>query len=229
MQASTFRFPDMNYLYALMVALMVGAARGVEEGGPFDLTDDTFGQVINGNRVALVKFFSPRCGHCRDMEPAYRRLSEYFQGNSRVVIAQVNCDTQSSLCVRFQISGLPTLKFFPATSPNPDAQDANCGRDFDSMANFVESKLCIPMLTLLALNFLVGRKSVQETAADIFSEKKHSPVEMLKKAVQPKKVALTLTDQNFESMVLNSQKSVLVEFYAPCTPSPSMVCCDLLF
>jgi len=130
----------MNYLYAFVVALIASVVGAVEESGPFDLNVHTFDQVINGNSMALVKFFSPHCGHCRQMEPAYKELASHFQHNGRVIIARVNCQAHPGLCQRFGISGLPTLKFFPA-SPNPQAQDAQCGRDVGSMRNFVESKL----------------------------------------------------------------------------------------
>ena len=34
-----------------------------------DLTPDTFDGVVDGSKYALVEFFAPWCGHCKNLAP----------------------------------------------------------------------------------------------------------------------------------------------------------------
>jgi protein disulfide-isomerase A6 len=73
------------------------------------------------------------------MEQAYNKLAEHFAGNDRVLIAQVNGDRHSSTLRQFDIGGYPTLKYFPMGKQI--VEDAHCGRDFESMRDFMERKI----------------------------------------------------------------------------------------
>ncbi len=75
------------------------------------LTSATFdAQVIRPGVVAMVEFYSPRCSHCRAMEPIVEAAAREFEG--RALVAQVNVDAEPALAARFQIVGYPTFLFF---------------------------------------------------------------------------------------------------------------------
>merc|ERR1712170_240942 len=61
----------------------------------------------------FVKFFAPWCGHCKKLEPTYEDFARVFGNEESVVVARVDCDAHRELCSRYDVSGYPTLKFFP--------------------------------------------------------------------------------------------------------------------
>lgn len=97
-----------------MKGLMISAfAATLANGEVVQLTPDNFDE-ITGKGKALVKFFAPWCGHCKNMAPHYIKDSEDLAEG--VVLAEMDCDaeTNKELCSKHGIQGFPTLKWFEA-------------------------------------------------------------------------------------------------------------------
>ncbi|KAL1915922.1 uncharacterized protein VTP21DRAFT_6310 [Calcarisporiella thermophila] len=104
-----------------------------------DLNPSNFDKVIDGSKHALVEFYAPWCGHCKNLAPTYEELADAFSyAKDRVIIAKVNADEHRDLGQKFDVSGFPTLKWFPKSTNKPE--DYNKGRDLDSLAAFVKEK-----------------------------------------------------------------------------------------
>jgi protein disulfide-isomerase-like protein len=113
------------------------------------------------------------------LAPEYDIAGEAFARDPSVVIAKADCDAHKELSSRFDVSGFPTLKFFPKGSPkSPKPYEG--GRTAEDIVNWINNE--------------VGTKA------------------RIKKA--PSNVVV-LTPANFDKIVLDSSKDVLVEFYAP--------------
>jgi protein disulfide-isomerase-like protein len=77
-----------------------------------DLTISNFDATIQDSSV-FVKFFSPKCGHCKKLAPIWEKVAANSQtGSDSFHVANVDCSTQSDLCNRFDIRGVPSLIFF---------------------------------------------------------------------------------------------------------------------
>eukprot|EP01039_Chlorochromonas_danica_P002387 gene2387-2619_t len=83
------------------------------------LTAEDFDAQVLGEKAALVEFYAPWCGHCKSLAPEYEKLGKIFAGDSDVLIAKVDATEEGDLASRFDVSGYPTLKFFPANSAEP--------------------------------------------------------------------------------------------------------------
>ena len=57
---------------------------------------------------------APWCGHCKKLKPIYEKLGENYKDNKNVVIAMV--DATANEVEGLEVSGFPTLKFFPSGS-----------------------------------------------------------------------------------------------------------------
>ena len=58
------------------------------EEGLFELTTETFDATISKGD-AYVKFFAPWCGHCKSMEPDWKKLAKFYESHETVKIARV--------------------------------------------------------------------------------------------------------------------------------------------
>jgi thiol-disulfide isomerase/thioredoxin len=93
-----------------------------DHASPFvtDLTAENFEfltQAATGQTTGkwFVNFYSPGCGHCRKLAPTFAELAqELEQEHSEVgiLVAQVDVTKNRELVKRFNITGLPTLKYF---------------------------------------------------------------------------------------------------------------------
>jgi len=79
-------------------------------GIPNHLTKETFNSATDGKQV-FIKFYAPWCGHCKRMAPAWSKLTQEFDGHESILVAEVDCDANRSLCEEHGIQGFPTIKF----------------------------------------------------------------------------------------------------------------------
>jgi protein disulfide-isomerase A6 len=105
-----------------------------------DLTPSNFGDVVlKSGKPALVEFFAPWCGHCKNLAPVYEELATVFQhASDKVTVAKVDADEHKSLGKDYGVSGFPTLKWFDGKSNKPT--DYNGGRDLESLSKFITEK-----------------------------------------------------------------------------------------
>ena len=104
-----------------------------------DLIPSNFDKFAFSGKPALVEFFAPWCGHCKNLVPIYEKLAQDFAfAKDKVTIAKVDADAEKSLGKRFGIQGFPTIKYFDGKSETPE--DYNGGRDIDSLTEFLTKK-----------------------------------------------------------------------------------------
>ncbi|KZT07109.1 protein disulfide isomerase [Laetiporus sulphureus 93-53] len=128
----------MKLVFSLFAAaLTVGGALA---SNVIDLVPDNFDEVVGQGKPALVEFFAPWCGHCKNLAPVYEEVANSFaHAKDKVVIAKVDADgVGKPLGQKYGVTGFPTLKWFNADGGEPEKYEG--ARDFDSLANFITSK-----------------------------------------------------------------------------------------
>ncbi|WWD17476.1 protein disulfide-isomerase domain [Kwoniella shandongensis] len=124
----------MRFTYTLSASLLAFASL-VSASNVIDLDTTNFDQYVGGDRPALVEFYAPWCGHCKNLAPTYEQLADAFP-TDKVVIAKTDADgVGRELGSRYDVKGFPTIKWFPAGSSKP--VDYSSGRDLDSLVGFV--------------------------------------------------------------------------------------------
>ncbi|OZJ05272.1 hypothetical protein BZG36_01960 [Bifiguratus adelaidae] len=159
-----------------------GSSSPVLDGNVWALDTSSFDKVIDGSKPALVEFYAPWCGHCKNLAPVYAELGDAYQyAQDQVVIAKVDADAHRDLGQRFGVQGFPTLKWFPKGVTSPDQVEAySGGRDLESLSAFIRDKTGL-------------RARVKPVRSDV----------------------RVLVDSTFGDIVMDKEKNVLVEFYAP--------------
>ena len=80
-------------------------------GKPLELTGATFDRhIANTDLPLVVDFWSPWCGPCRRMAPAFEQAAARVAPGVR--LAKVNTETEPELAARFGIRSIPTLVAF---------------------------------------------------------------------------------------------------------------------
>ncbi|KAJ3669465.1 hypothetical protein LUZ60_011415 [Juncus effusus] len=103
------------------------------------LTPETFDQIVlDETKDVLVEFYAPWCGHCKHLAPIYEKLASAYKQDTDVVIANLDADSYKDIASKFDVSGYPTIKFFP--KGNKKGEDYEGGRDLDDFVNFINEK-----------------------------------------------------------------------------------------
>lgn len=130
-------FPFLPFL-SLTTLTITASAIG---SSVLDLIPTNFEKVVfSSSKPALVEFYAPWCGHCKNLAPVYEELAAAFaHAGDKVSIAKVDADEHKSLGKQFGVQGFPTLKWFDGKKGS-DPEDYNGGRDLDSLTKFVTKK-----------------------------------------------------------------------------------------
>eukprot|EP01099_Mayorella_cantabrigiensis_P008058 TRINITY_DN741_c0_g1_i3.p1 TRINITY_DN741_c0_g1~~TRINITY_DN741_c0_g1_i3.p1 ORF type:complete len:234 (-),score=81.54 TRINITY_DN741_c0_g1_i3:64-741(-) len=133
-----------------------------------DLTADNFNDYVGGNKNVFVKFFAPWCGHCKRLAPDWEKLGEQYAGNSKVVVAKIDCDSHKELCSSHGVTGYPTLQWF-GPGQSTGGERYNGARSLDALKSHIDDKVGrgrIDALDELAQKFVQAADSGKQAVVD---------------------------------------------------------------
>lgn len=74
------------------------------------------------------------------MKPAWEKLENEFSDSKTVLIGNVDCTVEQSVCSKYGVKGYPTIKYFTgATAADGDSYEG--GRDYDALLKFASESL----------------------------------------------------------------------------------------
>lgn len=93
----------------------------------------------------FVKYYAPWCGHCKKLAPIWEDLGEIFNGNSDVLIADID-HSNNDVVTPLDIEGYPTLVLYPANGELDEKTGLrkpvvfSGARDLESLIKFVKDE-----------------------------------------------------------------------------------------
>lgn len=110
------RFSTKIFLGAIMALV---STPSFVQAGFYDDTDvvildnDNFAEeVYQTEKVWVVEFYAPWCGHCQAFSPEYIKTARELKG--LVKVGAVDCDYEKDLCNNLKIQSFPTIAIFPS-------------------------------------------------------------------------------------------------------------------
>uniref|UniRef100_A0A0G4FSV8 DnaJ homolog subfamily C member 10 n=1 Tax=Chromera velia CCMP2878 TaxID=1169474 RepID=A0A0G4FSV8_9ALVE len=103
------------------------------------LNPSSFKEKVEERRYcAIVEFYAPWCGHCKEMKSEWIKLADKM-GES-LTVGAVNCEKDKGLCENNGVEGYPTVLFFPADKTQR-AKKYTGKRDFDGFSSYVKKEM----------------------------------------------------------------------------------------
>ncbi|RHY55903.1 hypothetical protein DYB26_000147 [Aphanomyces astaci] len=161
-------------------------------------------EVVGGKGVWLVEFYAPWCGHCKSLAPEWKKAAKALDGI--VNVAAVDCDQHKELAGKYGVNGFPTIKVFGENKRSPtDYQGQRTAQAIVDAGVKEASKLAKARIS--------GKASSDKPSSA--AQDKSKPKPKAKPSPASSSAVVTLNDDNFDDLVLNSGDVWLVEFYAP--------------
>jgi len=101
---------------------------------------DTFDKIVmDKSSNVLVEFYAPWCGHCKKLEPVFKKVGKKFKDDKRVVIAKMDATANDVPNSAFKVEGFPTIYFKPAGTNTPVKYDG--GRTLDDFVEYINKEV----------------------------------------------------------------------------------------
>ena len=91
----------------------------------------------------MIEFYAPWCGHCKTLEPIYKKLAKKYKNEKKLVIAKIDATANDSPS-QFKAEGFPTIYFAPANNKDkPIKHDG--GRELADLEKFIEEHATVSL------------------------------------------------------------------------------------
>ena len=92
--------------------LLVTLSLAYAEQGTVVLTADNFEEeVVQSDKLWMVKFYAPWCGHCKHLAPIYQKAAVEVGRLGLMKMGKVDATVESSLGAKYGVKGYPTLMY----------------------------------------------------------------------------------------------------------------------
>ena len=94
-------------------------------------------KVIKSDELWVVEFYAPWCGHCKSLEPEWKKFAKEMKGT--VNVGAVDMTQHQAVGAPYGIKGFPTLKIFGYNKNKPT--DYKGARNADALGDEAFSQL----------------------------------------------------------------------------------------
>lgn len=98
--------------------------------------------VKDPKRDVLLEVYAPWCGHCKKLEPVYKKLAKRFKTVDSVVIAKM--DGTENEHPDIEVKGFPTILFYPAGEEKTPITFDGGDRSLKALTKFIKKHAQVP-------------------------------------------------------------------------------------
>lgn len=93
-------------------------------------------EVVKSGKDALIEFYAPWCGHCKQLAPTYAKVGAKYRDQPNLLIAKMDATANDVPLDGFNVRGFPTLYFWDGKAQKP--VEYSGGRDEKSFDGFLK-------------------------------------------------------------------------------------------
>ncbi|KAM3176443.1 hypothetical protein ACTXT7_006522 [Hymenolepis weldensis] len=181
------------------------------------LNENNFDEFISRPGVNVVKFYASWCGHCENFAPKFKKTASVLQGF--VHFGVVDNEAHGDIGSRFNVEGYPTLLIYRSDKPIKSPAKYSGPRTVEALTEFLMNQVHEVVASAASkedvkLDF--GSKSSCSSHSSSQQKSNDNRQQQQQQQQQGSQGAeITLTDANFDSLVLQSDDDWLVAFIAP--------------
>ncbi|XP_038077413.1 protein disulfide-isomerase A4-like [Patiria miniata] len=102
------------------------------------LVGKTFDKIVFDKRKdVLVELYAPWCGHCKKLEPTYKKLAKKYKDHPSVVVAKMDA-TANDTPSEYSSSGFPTIYLAKANDKKNPLKYEGGDRSIEALSKFIE-------------------------------------------------------------------------------------------
>ena len=99
--------------------------------------------MLDKTKDVLIELYAPWCGHCKKLDPIYKKLAKHFKNSKKLVIAKMDATANDSPDP-YSSSGYPTIYFAPAGSKQSPISYTG-DRSFEDLVKFIKEHATVPL------------------------------------------------------------------------------------
>ncbi|HID33486.1 MAG TPA: thioredoxin [Anaerolineae bacterium] len=181
---------------------------------PIHTNQHSIDRVIHAGLPVILVFWKKDCPPCHQLDPALDRLAQDYAG--KLLVAKVDAASDKPLLKRFNVTALPGIVFITHGRSEAVASGAVPESDLRRWADYLTRGGARPPIPTGPSISLEPRPAPPHRNGDA---RPGASAATGRTAPRDEHRPLTLTDANFDSVVMASDAPVLVDFWAPwCGP-----------
>ena len=123
-----------------MKPVLKSAPEPKKNDGPVKVVvGNTFDKIVmDESKDVLIEFYAPWCGHCKSLDPIYKKLGQKYKSDKNLVIAKMDA-TANDAPPEFKVEGFPTIYYAPpGKKTDPIRFDGD--RTVEGFSKFLEER-----------------------------------------------------------------------------------------
>lgn len=114
----------------------------VQEGPVLTVVANSFAEeVLQPKKDVLIEFYAPWCGHCKALEPEYKKLAKKMKkANPNLIVAKMDATANDVHPIFGQIKGYPTIFFLPVAHKQEPVPYTGGDFTYKSLKTFVDQQ-----------------------------------------------------------------------------------------
>nr|CDS34617.1 protein disulfide isomerase A6 [Hymenolepis microstoma]CUU98685.1 protein disulfide isomerase A6 [Hymenolepis microstoma] len=188
------------------------------------LNEENFDEFISRPGVNVVKFYASWCSHCENFAPKFKKAASVLKGF--VSFGVVDNEAHGNFGDRFNVGGYPTVLIFRNDRSVTSPTKYSGPRTVEGLTEFLMKQVHEVVVSTakkegVKLDFDIGASCSSSSSSTCGGSSDHSSSQQKdtdsrqQQQHGSQEAEITLTDANFDSLVLQSDYDWLVAFIAP--------------
>ena len=157
------------YIFILLILIFSDyslSTNFVEEDGVIVLTDQNFEEALNTYNPLLVDFYASYCKHCLELTPRFANAAKTLRNEEKpVYLAKVEISKNPKLKERFNIEGIPDIRFF---RQGETPLEFSGEKDEKGIVDYIKRKMGPPSITVTTSQEILNLSNSNEKVAAFF-------------------------------------------------------------